>query len=328
MLETAYSGYSYYMQGRDNMCNELITLVIPVYNEEQKLFDNIKFIHEYLNFKGILHNFILIDDGSKDNTWTIIGNLSKSLECVTGLRLSRNFGKESALCAGLDHVESKACIVMDSDLQHPPHVILQMIEKWQTEGYQVVEAVKTSRGKESLVNKIGASLFYDLLKRTSGYNLKNASDYKLLDKRVVDAWKSLSEKNTFFRGLTSWVGFKHTTIAFSVEERAAGKTKWSVIKLARLAINAITSFSSIPLQIVTFFGILFMIAAIILGVQTLYNKISGQAVSGFTTVILLQLVTGSSVMLSLGIIGTYIAKIFDEVKNRPRYIISERTKLD
>jgi glycosyltransferase involved in cell wall biosynthesis len=303
-----------------------ISIVIPVFNEEKRIENNIHTILNILRNHKINHEFILVDDGSIDRTWQKIQNLSNAIPNIHAIRFSRNFGKESALCAGLDIVQGDACIVMDVDLQHPPEIIPDMVKLWNENGYEVVEGVKTSRGKERIVNRLGASLFYKLLKRLSGFDLTNASDYKLLDAKVITAWRMINERNTFFRALSLWVGFKRISVPFDVAEREGDVSKWSFIKLIKLALAAITFFSSIPLQIVTFLGMLFLIGALVLGADTLYMKIRGYAASGFTTVIILQLIIGSVIMISLGIIGTYIARIFDEVKNRPRYIITENLR--
>ena len=213
---------------------------------------------------------------------------------------------------------------MDADLQHPPELIPEMVRLWKEEGYEVVEGVKALRGQESLVNKAGAGLFYYILSKFSGFDIKQASDFKLLDKKVVHAWQSMNERNTFFRGMSAWVGFNRISIPFNIKNRTGGASKWSLFKLFKLAINAITSFSSLPLHIVTFMGLIFLLGSLILGIQTLYMKLKGIAYSGFTTVILLLLIIGSTLMISLGIIGTYIAKIYEEVKGRPRYIVAEQ----
>lgn len=305
------------------MGDPLISIVIPVYEEENQIAENLHIVHDILNKNGILHEFILIDDGSKDNSWGEIEKVSAELGCINAIRLSRNFGKESALCAGLDLSNGDACVVMDADLQHPPDIIPQMVKLWKEERYYIVEGVKATRGKESLFNKISAKLFYKILKKVADFDLDNASDFKLMDRKVISSWKQMRERNTFFRGMSHWVGFKRTSLPFFVAERTKGASKWSVFRLFKLAMTAVTSFSSLPLQIVTFLGILFLIGSLTLGVQTLYMKLTHGAGSGFTTVILLQLIIGSALMISLGIIGTYIARIFEEVKFRPRYIVME-----
>lgn len=300
-----------------------ISIIIPVYNEEKQIEETVGIILQILSGNEIDCEFVLVDDGSADGTWETITRLARNYSCVSAIKLSRNFGKEAAICAGLERARGDACLIIDSDLQHPPSLIPEMVRLWRTEGYDVVEGVKASRGKESFVTRIGASLFYKLLKLLSGYDLENTSDFKLLDRRVVEAWKRLGERNTFFRGMSTWVGFKRVSIPFNVSERKTGKSGWSFFKLLKLAIDAITSYSSVPLQVVTLIGVLFLLGSVVLGIQTLYKKFAGQALSGFTTVILLQLIIGSCLMISLGIIGTYLARIYDEVKSRPRYIVSE-----
>lgn len=301
----------------------LISILIPVYNEGAEINRNIHIIHELLVKNHIRHEFVLIDDGSGDDTWRYILKTSSEIQEVRAVRFSRNFGKEAAICAGIDEVRGDACIIMDSDLQHPPAFIPEMVRLWKEEGYEVIEGVKAARGKEHLINKLGAKLFYNLMQKLSGIELQNASDFKLLDAKVVDVCRKLGERNTFFRGVVSWVGFKRKTILFEVAERSHGSSKWPLLKLFSLSVTAITSFTSAPLQLVTFMGVAFLLGSLLLGVQTLYKYFSNIAVSGFTTVILLLLIIGSTLMISLGIIGTYIAKIFDEVKGRPRYIVTE-----
>ena len=214
-------------------------------------------------------------------------------------------------------------LVMDADLQHPPEIIPEMVKAWREEGYDVVDGIKTSRGKENPIYKLCARIFYYIIYKTSDINLGKASDFKLLDRKVIDAWKEMPERATFFRGMTAWLGFDRKQINFDVAPRINGKTKWSFLRLIRLAMNAITSYTSVPLHCITVLGIVMFFGAILLGLQTLYMKFAGKATSGFTTVILLQLIIGSSIMISLGMIGIYLTKIYKEVKARPRYLISK-----
>lgn len=307
------------------MQKKSVSVIIPVYNEAQQIEITVKSVIENLETAGCIYKIILIDDGSRDNSWEKIKVLSDGNNNIHAIKFSRNFGKESAICAGLERSSGDCCIVMDADMQHPPSLLPEMIRLWRDEGFEVIEAKKTSRGKEHWLNKFGAAVFYSLLKRLGGYDLKNASDFKLLDEKVVNAWRRMSEHNTFFRAMSAWVGFKRTTVPFEVSPRDIGKSRWSFFKLTGLAVNAITSYSSLPLHIVTILGVLLLIGSLAMAVITLVQKFTGQALTGFTTVILLQLIIGSCLMISLGIIGTYIARIFDEVKSRPRYIISEET---
>lgn len=308
------------------MKKSLLTVVIPVFNEENQICENIDVVRGCLARTGLDFEILLVDDGSRDGTWLKLKMLSEEVPGIKALRLSRNFGKEAALCAGLEAAEGDACIIMDADLQHPPELIPEMVRLWKDEGYEVVEGVKALRSNESAVNKIGAHLFYHTLSKLSGFDIKQASDFKLLDRKVVLAWRRMGEKDTFFRGMSAWVGFNRISLPFTVRDRAKGVSKWSLFKLFKLAVSAITSFSSLPLQLVTFMGLIFLGGSVILGIQTLYMKLMGMAYSGFTTVILLLLIIGSTLMISLGVIGTYIARIYEEVKRRPRYIVAEEAE--
>lgn len=300
----------------------VLSIVIPIYEEGSHILNTVSYINNVLLEQNISTKFILVDDGSKDNTWDQLLQLTKRLDNILVIRLTRNFGKESAICAGLDMVDTPATVIMDGDLQHPPEVIPNMFRLWQ-EGMEVVEGVKKSRGSEGFLYHLSARLFYKLIFRTSRIDISDASDFKLLDKKVIEAWKQMPERTTFFRGMSAWVGFKRTKIEFDVAKRVEGKSKWSPLRLLKLAVGAITSYTTIPLHFITVMGLLMFLAFLIIGIQTLYMKLSGQALNGFTTVILLLLVIGSSVMVSLGIIGIYISKIYHEVKARPRYLIAE-----
>lgn len=300
-----------------------ISVVIPVYCEGSNLTVVLSELRKTLDPLSEPYELILIDDGSTDNTWAIIKEESEKHTMMRAKKLSRNFGKESALCAGIEMARGDAVITIDGDMQHPPELIPQMLSIWHKSEADVVEAVKISRGRESLTNKFGAKMFYTILNKLSGYALDNASDYKLMDRKVIDIFLRMGERNIFFRGMSAWLGFKRIKIPFEVPERFSGTSGWSVLRLMKLAITALTSFSSLPLQIITLSGAVFFLFALILGIQTFLNKVAGNAVSGFTTVILLQLIIGSSLMISMGIIGEYIAKIFEEVKGRPRYVIAE-----
>ena len=303
-----------------------LTIIIPVYQEGSHIRNSISVIEKVLIDNHFVYEFILVDDGSKDNTWSELKVLAADNTHITILRLSRNFGKESALCAGLEYAEGDMLLVMDGDLQHPPALIPEMVRAWREEGFDLVEGVKNSRGKENAIYRICAKFFYYILYKTSDIHLGRASDFKLLDRKVVEAWKEMPERAIFFRGMSAWLGFDRKQIGFDVAERVNGRTKWSLLRLIRLAANAITSYTSVPLHCITILGILMFLVTIIMGAQTLLMKFSGKAMDGFTTVILLQLLIGSSIMTSLGMIGIYLTKIYKEVKARPRYLISKCIK--
>ena len=299
----------------------MLSVVIPAFNEQENIPVTTERMREILS-PITEYELIFVDDGSRDNTWKIIKELSEKDSSVKGLHFSRNFGKEGAIFAGLKAASGDCVAVIDCDLQHPPELLPKMLDAWNN-GAEVVEAVKASRGKEGIIYKLFAKTFYRMMKNSANVDLDGASDYKLMDRKVVDALNEMPERLTFFRALSCWVGFKTEKIEFDVAPRNAGKTKWSFRKLFKYALSSITSFTNVPMQIITVSGILFFIFAIILGIQTIVNFCTGNAADGFSTVILLILITGSILMLGIGIIGYYLSKIYEEIKCRPRYIVSE-----
>lgn len=298
-----------------------ISIVIPVFNEAAILERSVREIIGHVGRTGMTWDMILVDDGSEDDTWRVIENLAAEYRSIRGVRFSRNFGKEQAMSAGLAYAGGDAVVVMDADLQHPPELMPEMVRRWRDEGWDIVEAVKADRGYERWHASARAGLFYWLMKRLSGLDMENASDFKLLDRRVVDAYNSLPEYTRFFRGIVSWLGFRREQVPFTVGEGLRDETRWTLVGLIRLAVNASTAFTTLPLHFVTALGIVTFFVSILLGVHTLYMKFAGKAVTGFTTVILLLLFIGSILMFSLGIIGIYLSRIYDEVKRRPKYII-------
>ena len=301
----------------------MLSVVLPAYNEEKMIKKAAATIGGILQNEEIEYEIVFVDDGSKDGTWQEIVNAEKEDEHVNGVHFSRNFGKESAMMAGLENAGGSCVVVMDCDLQHPPETIVEMYRLWQ-QGYEVVEGVKRTRGKESVFHKMSAGLFYKMISKAVKIDMSHASDFKLLDRRAVEALLEMPERNAFFRALSSWIGFRTTSVEFDVQEREVGESKWSTKSLIRYAISNIVSFSSAPMTMVGITGILGFLFAVILGIQTLVKYFSGNAVEGFTTVILLILIMGSFILMGLGIIGYYIAKIYEEVKCRPRYIISKK----
>lgn len=303
----------------------LLSIVLPAYNEEQNIANTAKVLDEFLNKNGIDYELVFISDGSKDNTFAEILKAAESNPRIKGAEFSRNFGKEAGIFAGLELTTGDAVIVMDCDLQHPPEAIPKMWEKWQ-EGAEVVEGIKSNRGKESLGYKLSAGIFYKIMSKLIKMDMNASSDFKLLDRKVVRVLLELPERNTFFRALTFWAGFRTETVEYEVQERMYGESKWSLWSLMSYAITNATSFSTLPLQLVTVMGVISILFSVILAVQTLVKYLCGTAVEGFTTVILLILIIGGFIMLSLGVIGHYIARIYEEVKGRPKYIISKITE--
>lgn len=302
----------------------MLSVIIPSYNENENIRRTAQTIAGILRDAAIEYELIFVDDGSRDTTWAEICAAHDSDPCVRGLGFSRNFGKEGAIFAGLKNARGDCAVVIDCDLQHPPELIPQMYQLWQG-GAEVVEAIKRSRGKEGLFHKIFARSFYKMMKSSSGINLDGASDFKLLDRNVINALNELPERITFFRALSSWVGFTTERVEFDVQPRAAGKSKFSMKSLFRFALNNITSFTDVPIRLITWVGVIFGIMALVLGIQTLVKYFCGQAAEGFSTVILLILITGACVLLGVGVIGYYLSKIYEEIKQRPRYIVARTT---
>jgi len=301
-----------------------ISIVVPCYNEEETLdyfYTAITALGEKLD--GVELEIILVDDGSKDHTYGKMCALHEKDDRIKCISFSRNFGKEAAIFSGLRAGSGDCFVVMDADLQHPPETILQMYTCWK-EGYEVVEGVKESRGKESKIHKWLAGMFYGAISGIMHVDMHNSSDFKLLDKKAAAAVCSLTEKNTFFRALTYWVGFQSTTVSYEVQERVAGKTKWSFWKLGKYAMRNLISFSNAPLQLVTVIGIVFLLIGAVLGLDAVISFFQGRSVGGYPSLVLLIIIATGGIMVSLGIIGAYIAKIYDEIKNRPQYIIREK----
>jgi len=300
---------------------KLLSIVVPAHNEARGIAHATTVILNAVAACGMELELIVVDDGSRDDTFARVRELSGNDGRIKGLRFSRNFGKEAALLAGLKAASGDAVVTIDSDLQHPPALIPRMIEEWHN-GAAVVDAVKRSRENDGLLTRVRAELFNALLSRLGRINLENASDFKLLDRVVVNAiTHELPERQRFYRGLADWVGYAHASVPFDVGARAEGEGKWSLWKLVGLATTAIVSFTSAPLQIVTVLGVLTLGLGFIVGADALIAWVQGRAVSGFATTIITLLVVGSFIMISLGIIGEYLAKIYDEIKGRPVYLV-------
>lgn len=298
-----------------------LSVVLPAYNEEQMLAKTCRTLKKILDLAEINYELVIVDDGSTDQTWKIIEETAEKDRNVTGVHFSRNFGKEAAIVAGLAQASGNAVAVMDCDLQHPPEVLVKMYRLWE-QGYEVVEGIKKSRGTETVFHRKSAGFFYRIMSRTTGFNMENASDFKLLDRKAVESVLSMPERSMFFRATSSWVGFKSTSVLFEVQEREAGESKWSTGSLIRYAFRNIVAFTTLPLQFVTIGAGGCFICSLLLLIYSLVRYFTGHAVEGYTTLLIVMLFIGSAVMMSLGIIGYYIARIYEEVKRRPRYIVS------
>jgi polyisoprenyl-phosphate glycosyltransferase len=300
---------------------QVLSIVVPAHNEVRGIERAIEVILAAVEPCAMQTEIIVVDDGSSDCTFERIQNHSTKDPRVKGLRFTRNFGKEAALLAGLRAATGDVIVTIDADLQHPPALIPRMIEAWRG-GARIVDAVKRGRENDGALTRLRAGLFNALLSKLGGIDLRNASDFKLLDRVVVDAIShGLPERQRFYRGLAEWVGYARARVEFDVEARTDGQGKWSLWKLVQLATTAIVSFTSAPLQIVTILGLLTLVLGVVVGADALVSWIQGRAVSGFATTIITLLIVGSFIMISLGIIGEYIAKIYDEIKARPPYLI-------
>lgn len=301
-----------------------ISIIVPVYNEEDSLPIFHKQLVEVLNdITNYDWEILYINDGSTDNTKRIIDNLYHSDDRVAFIELSRNFGKESAMLAGLDYAHGDSAIIMDADMQDSPSLINDMITHWE-EGYEDVYAKRHLRGKESWLRRKLSIIFYNILDRSTNFEvLKNVGDFRLLDRKCIDALKQLRESERYTKGLFCWIGYNKKEILFNRGDRKYGKSHWSYLSLFGLAIEGITSFSTIPLQLATISGFITGFGAIVYLIWTIIKVlIWGDPVAGFPTLICVILFLGSIQLICIGILGEYIGRIFKESKQRPNYLVS------
>ena len=317
------------MSKPDTISRPVLSIVAPVYNEEQALPVLYERIYGTMEELGEPWELVLINDGSYDRSYEIMRELHEKDPRVRIVNFSRNFGHQIAITAGTDYAQGDAVIIIDADLQDPPSLFGQMVEKWR-EGYDVVYAVRQERKGESTFKLWTASLFYRLINRITGVDIPlDTGDFRLMDRKVVDAMRRLREHHRFMRGLSVWVGFRQTGVEYVREERYAGETKYPLSKMIRFALDGITSFSYMPLQIATYLG--FIIAGLsILGIiVTIILRLSGsQAFFGQATTLVTVLFLGGIQLISLGIIGEYLGRIYEEVKRRPLYIVDEAIGFD
>jgi polyisoprenyl-phosphate glycosyltransferase len=302
----------------------MLSVVIPVYNEEQSLRELHRRLAAVMERLGE-HELVLVDDGSVDTSWSVLEDLARTNHNVHLVRLSRNFGHQAAITAGLDASRGDAVLIMDGDLQDPPELIPDLVERWH-EGYDVVYAVRNTRAGEPKWRLVAISVFYKLIHRLAGNEIpENVGDFRLLSRRVVDALAAMPERTRFLRGMTSWVGFRQTGVGYHRDVRFAGESKYPLRKLLRLALDGITSFSTVPMQLVAWLGFMLVGFCLAVLVWTFYTRFfTAQAPQGWTSLLAVVLLLGGVQLLSLGIIGQYIARIFEEAKQRPLYFVAER----
>ncbi len=307
----------------------LLSVVVPMYNEEEGLalfFDRLEPVLRAITPD---YEIICVDDGSSDRTYRLLLERHEQDPRIKLINLSRNFGKDIALSAGLDHAHGQAVVPIDADLQDPPELIADMMEKWR-EGYEVVYARRADRGSDTRAKRVTANWFYRIHNYMAEITIpENTGDFRLLDQRVVTALRNLPERNRFMKGLFAWVGYKQTSLEYVRAERAAGDSKWKYWKLWNFALDGITGSSTVPLRIWTYFGLLVFVLAILYAMfLTIRVWVHGVDVPGFASIMVAVLFLGGINILATGIIGEYLGRIFTEVRNRPLYLVREAHGID
>jgi dolichol-phosphate mannosyltransferase len=303
------------------------SIIAPIYNELENLPELYRRVKEVMDSTRETWELVLVDDGSTDGSTEAVCNLAKEDEHVRPVIFARNFGHQIAITAGWDYARGEAVVIIDADLQDPPEVILEMAQKWK-EGYEVVYAVRAEREGESWFKLWTASLFYRIIYRITDVKIPlDTGDFRLMDRRVVDVLRRMRERHRFPRGMSAWVGFKQIGVDYKRAARVAGETKYPFRKMFKLALNAITSFSYFPLQVATFFGFASAGIAILAIIPVVYLRITGsQAFFGQATTLIAVLFLGGVQLISLGVLGEYIGRLYDEAKGRPLYIVREAPK--
>ena len=303
----------------------MYSVVVPLYNEELVIEESHKRIKNVMDTLNESYEIVMVNDGSRDKTMQIAKEICMNDPNSRLLNFSRNFGHQVAITAGMDNSSGMAVIVIDADLQDPPEVMLKMIEKWK-EGYEVVYGKRIKRKGDTFFKKFTAAAFYRILKSMTSINIPvDTGDFRLIDRKVCDALKSMPERNRYVRGLISWIGFKQTGVEFVREERFAGETKYPLRKMIRFASDAITSFSYKPLKLATYFGLITSGASFVYLIYVLYLRLfTSSTITGWTSLIAVNLLFNGIMLIIMGILGEYIGRIFDECKGRPLYIISEK----
>jgi glycosyltransferase involved in cell wall biosynthesis len=301
-----------------------LTIVVPAYNESEGLRDFHARLAAVLDGLDLATEVLYVDDGSRDDTHAIMRALRADDARVSTLRLARNFGKELALTAGLDHVEADAAVVIDADLQDPPELIPTFVQHWR-EGYDVVYGTRASRAGETGIKKMTSAGFYRVMERLSPTPIpRDTGDFRLLSRRALDALKQVRERQRFMKGLFTWVGYRQLAVVYHRDSRHAGQTKWNYWKLWNFAIEGITSFSTVPLRVATYFGLLAALAAFVFGLWVLGKALLfGDAVRGYPTLMVVILFLGGVQLMALGVIGEYLGRLYVESKQRPLYLIDE-----
>jgi glycosyltransferase involved in cell wall biosynthesis len=315
---TSLSGASPRTHGRDTY----VSCVIPGFNEAANLRQLLPRLAEFLGARFDRWEIVLVDDGSTDDTGRVIDEWAAQSANFQALQFSRNFGKEAALSAGLEAARGDVVVQLDADLQHPPELIDEMVARWRA-GADVVYAVRADRSDERALKRLGVKAFYSLVQGTDRYEVPpNAGDFRLMDRQVVDALLRLPERNRFMKGLYAWVGFRAEGIPYTPAERGAGKTSFNLLRLVRFSIDGITGFTTWPLRVVSIIGLVLALLAFLYGAVLIVTYLLyGNEVPGWTTVVVCLLLFAGIQMVSIGVLGEYVARIFEEVKARPLYLV-------
>jgi dolichol-phosphate mannosyltransferase len=303
-----------------------LSVVLPIYNEAAGIRASLAALLATLDGLGQGYEILCIDDGSTDGTDRILDELARAHPELVVIHFSRNFGKEAALHAGLEHARGQAAVFMDADLQHPPDLLPLMVELWSEGGYEVVEGRKRQRGDEGLLYRGLARIFYRLLGTATRSDMLGSSDYVLLARPAIEALKQLPERNRFFRGLVHWIGFRTTAVEFDVPPRVGGDSRWSGLRLLRYGLDSLLSFTTFPLVVIAVAGLATTLLGSVLGGIALYHYATGVAVSGFTTVILMIFIFSGLILISLGTMSLYLGRLFEEAKGRPLYLVRRASK--
>ena len=303
----------------------IYSIVVPVYNEEQVLAETYKRLKKVMDSTGEKYELLFVNDGSGDRSAVMIQEFCRRDQKVRLINFARNFGHQLAISAGMDYASGEAIVVIDADLQDPPEVILQMIEKWKA-GCDVVYGKRVERKGETFFKKITAAVFYRLLRLMTDVDIPvDAGDFRLLDRKVCQEIKKMREKSRYIRGLVSWVGFRQETVEYVREERWAGETKYPLRKMIKFALDAVTSFSYKPLKLATYVGFVLSLGSFVYLIVVLYQKLfTTNVVPGWASIVTINLFFNGVILIILGIIGEYIGRIYDETKNRPLYIVKEK----
>ncbi|MGG3195878.1 MULTISPECIES: glycosyltransferase family 2 protein [Priestia] len=305
------------------------SIVVPVYNEEEVIHETYRRLTEVMRSTKEAYELLFVNDGSRDRTAEIIKAYSEQDPAVVLLDFARNFGHQIAITAGMDHARGEAVVVIDADLQDPPELILEMIEKWK-QGFDVVYAKRTKRKGETYFKKQTAAMFYRFLRAMTDIDIPlDTGDFRLLDRKVCNQMNSIQEKNRFVRGLVSWVGFKQIAVEYERDERLAGESKYPLKKMLKLSMDGITSFSYKPLKLASYAGVTLSGIGFIYLLVVLYLKLfTDSTITGWSSLIVIQLFFSGIILIILGMIGEYIGRIYDETKNRPLYIVREKYQLE